>query len=433
MRRLGTSAVLILISALLLPAARLSAESTGSSFYQRGTVYLDWNGSRYADGTIFNQVSARLRFELIERPGQGWTLTLDARDRLGFRGRTTNQVILYTARLTYDRADSPFYLSIGQMNLYDTSGIGSLLGGLAGFKIRRNFLLGAYAGLESTPYIGRLDTKYLKGGAYLHWTGPKGRSLALSYNHLAYDGRTERQYAYANVFLPVRKVLVLYGDAEYEIGGHLATENRLSRLFGNVRVNLGKWADLTGSYSSGKGLDFHRYLIELSQDPTLIDRDVERFYYTGYYGVRLSVKPMTGLRLSVARQRSEQMDLGVVNDTWRFGASLWNILGRGFSVVGNYALNRGDLSESDTYYVSVTKDFSRFSLTGSFSNSFKGLRLDSSGGEPQWINLDNSQNVSLGALVRLNRALSVSFEYGGFLRSSLNEHFLFFRLIYRSR
>lgn len=433
MDRFGRPFAWILVTALLVPAARLSAQSSVPSFYHRGTVYLDWNGSRYADGTIFNQVSARFRFELIDRPGQGWTLTLDARDRLGFRGRTTNQAILYTARLTFDRADSPFYLSVGQMNLYDTSGIGSLLGGSAGFKVRKNLLLGAYGGLESTPYVARLDTKYLKGGAFLHWTGPQGRALSLSYNHLAYDGRTERQYAYANVFLPVRKLLVLYGDAEYELGDSVSSANRLSRLFGNVRVNLGKWADLTGTYSSGKGLDFHRYLIELSQDPTLINQDVERFYYSGYYGVRLSVKPVPGLRLSVARQRSEQKDLGVVNDTWRFGASVWNIFGQGLSLVGDYAMNRGDLSESDRYHVSLAKDFDRFSLTGSFSNSYRGLRLDTTGGAPEWLALDDSRNVSLGALIRLGRALSVSLEYGGFLQAGLNEHFLFFRLIYRSR
>jgi len=433
MRRLRKSGILILAAAILLPGTRLAGQSSGSSFYQRGTVYLDWNGSRYSDGTIFNQVSARFRFDLISRPGQGWTLTLDARDRLGFRGTTTNQAILYSARLTYDKPGSLFYLSVGQMNLYDTAGIGALLGGIAGFKVRSNVLVGAFGGLESTPYINRLDAKYFKAGAFFHLTGSKGRSFALSYNHLTYDGRIERQYAYASIFFPIEKILVLYGDTEYELGSHVASENRLSRLFGSVRFNLGRWADLTGSYSSGKGLDFHNYLIEASQDPTLNDQNVERFYYTGYYGIRLSLKPAATVRLSVSRQRSEQKDLGILNNTWRFSASLWNILGRGISVVGDYALNRGDLSESDAYYVSLSKDFGRFSLSGSFSNSFNGLRFDSSDGEPQVIHLNNSQNVSLGALVRLSRGLTASLEYGGFLQSGLNEHFLFFRLIYRSK
>ena len=433
MRRLNKSGLLFFAAALLLTGARLAGQSSGPSFYQRGTVYLDWNGSRYSDGMIFNQASVRVRFDLINRPGQGWTLALDARDRVGFRGATANQVILYNARLTFDRAGSPFYLAAGQMNLYDTAGIGALLGGIAGYKIQDNFLIGAYGGLESTPYINRIDSKYFKAGAFFHWTGSKGRTLALSYNHVTYDGQVERQYAYANIFFPFKKIFVLYGDAEYELGSHVGGENRLSRIFGSLRFNLGRWADLTGSYSSGKGLDFHRYLVEASQDPVLNDQNIERFYYTGYYGLRLSLKPAATVRLSVTRQQSEQKDLGIVNNTWRFGASAGNILGQGFSVAGNYALNRGDLSESDTYHVSLTKDFDRFSLTGSFSNSFNAIRYDSSGGEPTPIHLNDYKNVSLGALVRINRGLTVSLEYGGFLQSGLNEHFLYFRLIYRSR
>ncbi|MCX6567540.1 MAG: hypothetical protein NT147_00615, partial [Candidatus Aminicenantes bacterium] len=272
-----------------------------------------------------------------------------------------------------------------------------------------------------------------KAGTFLRWLGSKGRTVGLSYNLLRYDGHSERQYAYANVFLPVKKILVLYGDAEYELGSHVDGGNRLSRLFGNVRVDLGRWADLTGSYSSGRGLDFHSYLIAASQDPTIYDQNIERFYYTGYYGIRLSLKPTATVRLSVSRQRSEQKDLGILNNTWRFGASVWNIFGQGISINGNYALNRGDLSESDTYYVSLTKDFGRFSLNGSYSNSFNGLRFDSGGGAPQIIHLNDSRNVSFGALVRVSRSFSASVEYGGFLQSGLNEHFLYVRLIYRSR
>ncbi len=423
----------ILGAVLLLFGARLAGQSSGSSFYQKGTIYLDWNGSRYSDGTLFNQASIRFRFDLIDRPGQGWTLALDARDRVGIRATATNQAILYNARLTFDKAGSPFYLSLGQMNLYDTAGIGALLGGIAGFKVGRDFLVGAYGGLESTPYINRLDAKYLKAGTFFRWLGSKGRTVGLSYNLLRYDGHSERQYAYANVFLPVEKVLVFYGDAEYELGSHVDGGNRLSRLFGNIRLDLGRWADLTGSYSSGRGLDFHSYLIAASQDPAIYDQNVERFYYTSYYGVRLSLKPTAAVRLSVSRQRSEQKDLGILNNTWRFGASVWNLFGQGISINGNYALNRGDLSESDTYSISLTKDFGRFSLNGSYSNSFNGLRFDSAGGAPQIIHLNDSRNVALGALVRVSRSFSASVEYGGFLQSGLNEHFLFVRLIYRSR
>jgi len=434
MRRRSPVRLAIVIVAFLTAWARLlPAQSPEASFYQRGTIYLDWNGSRFSDGTLFNQVSTRLKFDLIDRPGQGWTLSLDARDRVGIRQEATNQVILYNARLTYDKPGSLFYLSVGQMNLYDTAGIGSLLGGMAGVKIGRDFLIGAFGGLESTPYISRLDTKYLKAGAYVRWLGTQGRTVGLTFNHLRYDGSVERQSAYANIFLPVEKVLVLYGDAEYELGSHVTGGNRLSRLFGNVRLDLGRWVDATASYSSGKGLDFHRYLLEASQDPTVFNQDIERFYYTSYYGVRLSVKPTRTVRLSIARQESQQKDLGIKNHTWRFGASASNLFDQGLSIVGNYALNRGDLAESNTYYVSLTKDFGRFSLSGSYSNVFNGLRIDTSTGDPQIVHLADYRNVSLGTLVRISRALSASVEYGGFLRSGENEHFLFVRLIYRSR
>jgi hypothetical protein len=424
---------IVLAAAAFFAAMRLSAQSPAPSFYQSGRIYLDWNGSRFSDGTLFNQVSTRLRFDLISRPGQGWTLSIDVRDRIGIRDEATNQIVLYNARLTYDKPGSLFYLSVGQMNLYDTAGIGSLLGGMAGIKLGRDFLAGAFGGLESTPYISRLDAKYLKAGAYVRWLGAQGRTAGLTFTHLRYDGSVERQSAYATVFLPVEKVLVIYGDAEYELGSHVAGGNRLSRLFGNVRLDLGRWADVTASYSSGKGLDFHRYLIEASQDPTVFNQDVERFYYTSYYGVRLSVKPARTVRLFIARQESQQKDLIVKNHTWRFGASASNLFGQGLSVVGNYAVNRGDLAESDTYYVSLTKDFGRFSLSGSYSNVFNGLRIDTSTGDPQIIHLADYRNVSLGTLVRLSRALSASIEYGGFLRPGENEHFLFVRLIYRSR
>ncbi|MCX6568569.1 MAG: hypothetical protein NT147_05915, partial [Candidatus Aminicenantes bacterium] len=102
--RLRKPGIVLLGAALLISGTRLAGQSSGSSFYQKGTIYLDWNGSRYSDGTLFNQVSVRFRFDLINRPGQGWTLTLDARDRVGIRAATTNQAILYNARLTFDKA-----------------------------------------------------------------------------------------------------------------------------------------------------------------------------------------------------------------------------------------------------------------------------------------------------------------------------------------
>jgi hypothetical protein len=420
---------------IFLAALPLAAATSPSVFYQRGTVYLDWYGTRAADGTFFNQVSARIRFDLVSRPGNGWTLSLDARDRVGVLATTRNQVILYSARLTFDRPGSRFYFSLGQMNLYDSAGIGELMGGVAGFKLLPSLLVGGFGGLESSPYVNRIERNYLKFGGFVRWVGTMGKQISLSYNQLRFQGKTERRYAYANVFYPVEKVFVFYGDAEYELGAHTAAENRLSRVFANGRLDLGRWFDVTGTYSSGRGLDYHQFLIAVSQDPSLNDQNVERFYYSSYYGGRLSFKPSPNVRLSAGRQWSEQKDLNILNAAWRFSVSAWNLLGKGISVTGDYSINRrirGDGAAFNSYYASITKEFGRFSLTGSISNTYNGVRFDSTGGTPQIIHLENYQNVGASTFIRISQSLWVSLEYNYYLQQSANQHFAFVRLIYRT-
>src|SRR4030042_6312914 len=136
--RVSAGPRLVISAGLLLAGARLDAQTPGSGFYSRGEVYLDWNGSRYSDGMFFNQASVRVKFDLIDPPGQGWTLALDARDRVGIRDGATNQVILYSARLTFDKPGSRFVLSLGHMNLYDTAGVGSPPRGVGGVQPLRD-------------------------------------------------------------------------------------------------------------------------------------------------------------------------------------------------------------------------------------------------------------------------------------------------------
>lgn len=417
---------------LLLAGLPLGAQTASPGFYQRGTVYLDWYGSRAEDGTFYNQISARIRFDLISRPGNGWTLSLDARDRVGLLNSPRNQVILYNARLTYDRSGSPFYLSVGQINMYDSAGIGELLGGVAGFKLKSSLLLGAYGGLESSPYVNRLESNYFKFGAFARWLGTQGKSVTVSYNQLRYLGKTERGYLYANAFLPIERIFTLYGDIEYELGAHTASANRLSRVFVNGRLDLGRWVDVTGFYSSGKGLDYHQFLIEASQNPALNDQNVERFFYTDYYGGRFSLKPTSTLRLFVSRQESRQKDLGILNHTWRFGASAWNVLVQGLSLTGDYASNTGNAAESDSYYVSLAKEFRRFSVQASVSNAFNGIRFDTSGGTPVPVHLTDYQNFGLSTFIRLTGRVMISVDYIYYAQTSANRHSGFVRLIYKT-
>ncbi len=422
----------VLFALFAMAGLPIAAQTSAPGFYQRGTVYLDWYGSRAEDGTVFNQVSARVRFDLISRPGNGWTFSLDARDRVGLSATPRNQVILYNARLTFDRSGSPFYFSAGQINMYDSAGIGELLGGVAGVKLYSSLLLGAYGGLESSPYVDRLEKDYLKFGAFMRWLGTQGRSVTVSYNQLRYLGKTERGYLYGNVFLPIEKIFTLYGDIEYELGAHTASSNRLSRLFVNGRLDLGRWVDVTGFYSSGKGLDYHQFLIEASQNPALNDQNVERFFYSDYYGARFSLKPASTVRLSVSREESRQRDLGILNHTWRFSAAAWNVLVKGLSLTGDYAARTGSSAESNSYYVSLAKEFSRFSLQASVSNTYNGIRYDTSGGTPVPVHLTDYQNYGLSTFFRLSGRLMLSVDYVYYAQLSANRHSAFVRLIYKT-
>jgi len=417
--------------AVILVAPLHGGQNT-RDFYFRGGVYLDWYGAQFEDSDFYHQFSLRLKTELINRRGSGWSLLLDARDRLRMGEQGENHVLLYDARLSFEQDGSPLFLSLGQMNLYDTAGIGQLLGGAVGFKPGSDILVGGYAGLESSVYIDRVDQDYRKFGIFGRWLGSRGKRLAASYNQVRYAGSTERQYIYAGSLFPLHRSLVLYGNVEFELAPHVRSDDRLTRVFTNVRWDPTDLIDIMAHYSSGKGLDFHRHLIERSQDPTLNDRELERFYYSQQYGLRLSLKPARGVRISVARQESEQKDREIRNHTWRFGASATDLLRSGISAYGNYALNRGEISESDSYFLSLTKDLGRISWNVSFSNTFNSVRFDSRTGTPEVIRLDDYKTIATHIFVPITRLLAVSAEYEYFLQKAADQHLFFLRLILRN-
>ena len=422
-------AVVLLLAGL--SATSLFGQQKENDFYFRGGFYIDWYGSQYEDNDFYSQLSFRLKTELINRKGSGWSLLVDARDRLRISQPGNNHVLLYDARLSFERPDSRWYVSVGQMNLYDTAGIGQLLGGVLGFKPLPDLLLGAYAGLASSVYINRVANDYSKYGFFARYLGSKGKRFSLSYNQIRFANMTERQYIYAGSLVPFNKALVFYGNLEYELASHIRSQDRLNRLFLNLRWDPAGFIDLTGHYSSGKGLDFHRYLIERSQDPTLNDKELERFYYSLHYGLRLSLKPNRSLRFYVTRQESEQKDKNVRNHTWRFGASFLNIYRTGITAYGNYALNRGEISESDSYYLSVSKDFGRLSWNVSFSNTFNGVRYDLRSNTSEIIHLDDYKTLSTYVFVPVTRMFAVSAEYEYFLQKEANQHLFFLRVILR--
>jgi hypothetical protein len=173
-------------------------------------------------------------------------------------------------------------------------------------------------------------------------------------------------------------------------------------------------------------------MIERSQDPSLNDSELERFYYSSQYGLRISVKPIQNLRLYVSRMESEQMDLGVRNHTWRFGGSTRDILHSGVTLYGNYTWNRGEMSESDSYYVALSKSFGRVSWHGSFSNTFNGVRYDYRNETPEVIRLNDYKTLTTQFFVPITHWLATSLEYEYFLQDKSNQHLFFVRLILRN-
>ena len=413
-------------------AVFLPAQENKPSPYFRAGVYLDWFGAQYEGGDFANRFSLRLKGEFLNRRGQGWSLLVDTRDRLRLGEGGSNHVLLYDARMSFEKAESPLYVSLGQMNLYDTAGIGQLLGGVLGYKPRPDLLVGGYAGLESSVYIDRVAQDYNKFGLFARWLGSRGRRISLSFNQVQYSGETERRYVYAGSLFPLGRSLVLYGNVEYELASHVQRSDRLTRIFSNIRWDPVDGIDVMAHLSSGKGMDFHRYVIERSQDPTLNDQELERFYYSQQYGLRLSLKPKRGMRFYLERRESEQKDQGVKNHTWRFGASALNLFKAGFTVYGNYALRRGEISESDSFYVSLTKDIGRVSWNISFSNTYNGVRFDTSTGTPEILHLDDYKTISSHVFVPVTRILAVSAEYEYFLQKEADQHLFFIRVILRN-
>lgn len=428
MRGLRGSGIICLLLFIFVP---LLADEPGQEFYFRGRFYLDWYGAAYQDTDFYHQLSSRLKVELLNKRGQGWNLLLDTRNRTQLSREQSNNLILYDARLTYDKSNSPWYLSVGQMNLYDSAGIGQLLGGVFGFKPRSGLLLGGYAGLKSSVYISRVDSDYRKFGVFGRYLGSRGKRFSLSYNLVRYAGATERKYVYFGSLYPVNKFLVLYGNMEYELASNVQNGDRLSRIFLNVRFDPIQLIDVTAHYSSGRGLDYHRFVIEASKNPTLNDSSLEHYYYTRQYGIRFSLKPAQGVRLFLSRQESEQKDDNIRNHTWRFGFSVLNIFKTGFTVYGNYAANRGEISESDSYYVSLAKDFGRISWSASFSNRFNGIRFAPGADAPQVIHMDDYKTIASDFFISISRAVAISLQYEYFIQEKLNQHLFFIRLMLR--
>lgn len=409
-----------------------AAEEGGKAFYWHGALYQDWMGFMGSDDGMFSRLSSRLNLQCWHRPGDGWTFYFDVRNQFASGEGNENRLLVYDARLAYDSPRSRFFISLGQMNLYDTAGIGRLAGIMAGYKFGRYLSAGAYGGLENDLYSGKLSLSYQKYGIFARYTGPGAKQISISYNQVRFENQNERQFVYSSLLLPLGSFLVVYGNGEYELNGSTSASDRLSRLFVNARANLSRYADVTASYSSGRGMDFHQFLLEQSQDPGLQNSEIERFYYNKTYGVRFSLTPLKNLRFHVSRQESEQQDEGITNHTTGFGFAAGDIFHSGVSLYANYNLNRGDASEADTYFLSLARNFGKFGINLSYANFFNGVRF-STGGTPQIIRIElpKQQTFSGNLFLALNRTLAVSLDYSYLYQADYSDQQFFVRLIIR--
>jgi hypothetical protein len=421
-----------LLLMFMLLNVSLAAEESVKTFYWRGALYQDWMGFMSGSEELFSRLSTRLNLTLWNKPGSGWTVSLDMRNRFASGEGVENRFIIYNARLAYDSLRSKFFMSLGLMNLYDTAGIGQLAGIMAGYKLSRFLSAGAYGGLENDIYSGKLGLNYQKFGIFTRYLGSGARQFAVSCNLVRFENKVERLFVYSSLLLPLGKFLIIYGNGEYELNGGTAAADRLARLFVNARVNLTSYADVTASYSSGRGMDYHQFLLEQSQDPGSQHGEIERFYYNNSYGLRFSLTPLKHLRFHVSRQESELRDAGIKNHTTGFGLSAGNIFRSGISLYGNYNLNRGDSSEADTYYLSAARDFGKLTVNLSYANFFNGVRF-SAAGTPQIIRIElpKQQTFSGDLFLALNPTVAVSLNYSYMYQTDYSDHQFFVRIIFR--
>lgn len=425
----GAEAKLVPIEHPLEPPSFMREEVPQPSLLVRGRLYSDWFSIRTGSQFV-NQLSNRVRMELGE-PGLGWSARFDFRDRVTFGDFSSHRISFYDARISFDDIRHPLYASFGQMNLYDTAGIGELLGGVFGVRPSPRLLVGGYGGLRPDLYRTDIDPSFQKYGLFARYIGPKAQTFSGSFNQVRYSGETERSYLYFNGLTHAGNRAVLYGNVELELGSHIRSADRVSRTFLNARVDVNRRIDFIANYSAGKGLDFHRYLLERAQDPLGDRNELERFYYNTQYGVRLRYRLSDNWRLFVGQRISERRDLSIQNRTTQLGLSASRVRDLGISLYANYNINRGDDSESDSFYASISKTLGRHSWSTSYSTSFNGLRFNTSEGLPEVIHLASRSTLFNELFLVINRALALSFQYEHTFGLAEGEDHFFVRLILR--
>jgi len=95
-------------------------------------------------------------------------------------------------------------------------------------------------------------------------------------------------------------------------------------------------------------------------------------------------------------------------------------------------MNRGESSESDSYYTSTSKYFGRLNASLSFSSYFNGIYTGGNG-TPEIFYIPDRRTLSAGLFYILNRHLAFSMDYAYSFQDDYKENRVFVRLIIRKQ
>ncbi len=394
-----------------------------------GRISTDWFGWR-SQGELHQQFSNRLKLT-VGQPGSGWALLVDLRGRLELGGKARQRISIYDTRLVFDNVHHPLYFSVGQMNLFDTAGIGELLGSVAAYRPVPRLLIGGYYGFRPELYTGGLDPAYRKFGGFIRYSRPRGQTLSVSLNELRYSGETERRFVYFSGLTHAGERAVIFGNLEYELGKAVRRQDRLSRVFVNARLDLTGDLTVTAHFSEGRGLDYHRFLLESVDDPVARGSVLERLYFNRHYGLRLRYRLRRGWSLHMGQGLSERRDRGIRNRFTQFGLSTGNLADTGLTVNANYQLNRGDEAESNAVRLSISKTLGRHAWNTTYSNSFNGLRFRQAGSLPEIVHIPSQHTLANEIFLVLGKAVGISLQHERTFGRGSEEDIFFMRLICR--
>ena len=75
---------------------------TNKGFFFRGAFYQDWMGIKSEDSDLYHRLSSRLKLTFWNKPGDGWTVYMDIRNRYTLGDQGNNQLIIYDTHISYN-------------------------------------------------------------------------------------------------------------------------------------------------------------------------------------------------------------------------------------------------------------------------------------------------------------------------------------------